>query len=117
MTGTLSPTGVNCGPNTGTGVTSDSDDPTLTSIPSLVTVAVTTAGTEVTAGGGTDVVATPEVHTTVISNVSGAREIALETFPGVRFAIATLTHKETHKPDQPEQHPLSGHPANWHASG
>ena len=45
------------------------------------------AGLEVTAGG-TAVVATPEVHIIVVSNERGAREIAVETFPGMRLPEA-----------------------------
>ena len=46
-------------------------------------------GMEVTAGGCADIGSTPEVHVTVISNERGAREIAMETFPGMCLPEAT----------------------------
>ena len=53
-------------------------------------VAVLMAGMGVTAGGCADIGSTPEVHLTVISNERGAREDAMETFPGMCLPEATL---------------------------
>ena len=89
MAVTLSTTRIESGLNLGTGATSDV--PVLISTSLLVTVAVLMVRSEVTAGGYTDVVATPEIHIAVISNERGARKIAVEAFPGMHLPEATRT--------------------------